>query len=410
MIDMFRFLKNLKGNAKTCLVLDPLWTIPFNLFAPFATMYMFALGLGDVEIGLLLSIGMVCNFFIAIIGGVVTDKFGRRKMIIFADFVAWSIPVLIWAFAQNFWWFLAAALFNSIMHIGVVAFECSWVDDLEEKYLANAINWFHILFLSAVFASLISGFFVERYSLVPVMRILYLAAFIIMTTRVVLLIIFLKETERGKERMEAVKGISVLSQLSGLKDVFLQVIRSRPMRRVLIMLPMASIFQMIMGTFFALYATQELEIGEYFLAYFPVIRAGVSLLFYFFIQNKLGHFKLQNLMAFGLGLFIIGHVLLLTAPPQNIPWLLVYALMDAWAAALFWPRMDNMLFASVDPTERARCRSVINVVVLAMTSPFGLLAGLLSDMDRRLPFVLNMILFLCMMIFITRPQKDAVKA
>ena len=406
LIEMIRSFGRLKKNPKAVLLLDPLWTIPFNLYLPFATLYMFALGLGDVEIGILLSVGMFANFIMALLGGVITDKFGRKRTLLWGDFIAWSIPVLILAFAQNFWWFLIAALFNSIMHIAQIAFECCWLDDMEEDEMPIFINLLHILWLTAVFAALVSGFFVERYSLVPVMRILYLFAFVVMTGRLVIMKFVLNETKRGNERMEATKESSIINQLSGYKDVFLLILKTPPMRRLLILLPMVSIFQMITGTFFALYMTQDLQINEYFLAYFPVIRAGVGLLFFFFIQNRLGRFKRLHLMGVGMVLFIAGHIMLLTAPPQNIPWLLVYALMDAWAAALFFPRLDALVFSSIDAEERARCRSLINVLVLAIVSPFGFLAGYLSDINRRLPFGLNMVLFACMICFLLIVDKN----
>ena len=406
MREMFTFLKNLKGNPKCIFMVEPLWGAPFNMFAPFATLYMFALGLGDVDIGLLLSIGMFANFIMALLGGVLTDKFGRKRTLLIADFLCWSIPVLILAFAQNFWWFLASALFSSLVHIAVVAFECTWQDDTEESKLPKLVNWFHIFWLGAVFFALVSAYFVEHHDLVIVMRVIYLFAFISMSIRIVILTFTLKETERGKERMAATKNLSIIQQLSGYKEVFFQIMRTHRMRRMLIWMPMVNIFMMITGTFFALYATQNLEISDYFLAYFPVIRAGVSLLFFLFIQNRLMGYNPKYLMAVGLVLYVAGHILLLIAPPQNITWLWAYALVDAWAASLFLPRLDALLFGSIDPTERARCRSLINVVVLAATSPFGILAGFLSDMDRRLPFVLNMILFICLFFLILVPRRE----
>jgi len=404
--EMIGFLSALKGNPKICLVLDPLWTAPFNMFQPFVALYMFSLGLGDVEIGMLLSVGIFAQVIMALLGGVVTDKFGRRKMTLFADFTAWNIPVLIWAFAQNFWWFFVAAIVNSVFHIGIVAFECSWLDDTEEHKLPKLINWLHILFLATVFFALISGFLVDRYTVVPAMRALYLFAFVSMGIRMVILYFRLEETKIGKARMAATKDKPILQLLSGYKDVFLQIIRSRAMRRILILLPMVGIFQMVTGTFFALYATQDLGLGASVLAYFPVARAGVALLFFFFIQTRLERFDPRHLMCIGLILYVSGHGLLLAAPPQNLVWLGAYALMDAWAAALFLPRLDTLVFSSIDATERARCRALINVIVLAVTSPFGYLAGVISDMDRRLPFVLNIFIFMCLIFFVLYNGKD----
>ena len=398
--DMLRFLKALSGNPKTCLLTEPFWSIPFNMFFPFVTLYMFAIGLDDVEIGTLLTVGMFANFIMALFGGVAVDKFGRRKTLIVGDFFAWSVPVLLWAFSQNFWWFLTASLFNSVSQLAMVSFECNWQDNLKEHKLPKLINWFHIFFLTSIFFVLIPGYFIERYSVEPVMRVIYLFAFVSMTSRLVILIFFLKETKRGKERIEATRDKTILQLMLGYKEVFFQIIRSKSMVGLLILIPMVSIFQMITGTFFALYATQDLKIGESFIAYFPVIRAGVALLFFLFIQNRLGRFNTRRLMCVGVVLYMVGHGMLLVAPPQNTLWLVAYVLVDAWASALFLPRLDDLVFSSIDPTERARCRSLIVMVGLAVSSPFGYLAGLLSDMDRRLPFAFNMLLFICIIYFV----------
>jgi len=353
--------------------------------------------------------GLFFQFIMSLLGGVLTDKFGRRKTLIIVDFISWNIPVLLWAFAQDFRWFLAATIINSAFQIGVVAFECSWLDDTEEEIRPKIIYWFHTFWLLMVFFALISAFLVERLDIVTAMRAIYLFAFVIMGIRIIILCLWLKETKIGKERMEATKDKSIWQLLSGYKEVFLQIIRSRPMRRLLVLLPIVSIFQMVTGTFFALYATQDLGLGDYVLAYFPVVRAGISLLFFFFIQNHLGRFKVHYLMGLGLALYVAAHALLLAAPPQNLTWLGAYALMDAFAASLFMPRMDGVIFGSIDPVERARCRSLINVIVLAITSPFGYLAGLLSDMDRRLPFVLNILLFVILIVFLLKKEKHEVE-
>ena len=44
-------LKNLTGNPRGCVYTEPLWGIPFNLYAPYASVYMVALGLSDAQIG-----------------------------------------------------------------------------------------------------------------------------------------------------------------------------------------------------------------------------------------------------------------------------------------------------------------------------------------------------------------------
>ena len=51
-------LINLKGNPRACVYTEPLWGIPYNLFFPYASVYMLSLGVKDAQIGLIASVGM----------------------------------------------------------------------------------------------------------------------------------------------------------------------------------------------------------------------------------------------------------------------------------------------------------------------------------------------------------------
>ena len=46
------------GNPRTLVLIEPLWGIPYNLIAPFATLYMYTQGITDVQIGTILSVSM----------------------------------------------------------------------------------------------------------------------------------------------------------------------------------------------------------------------------------------------------------------------------------------------------------------------------------------------------------------
>jgi hypothetical protein len=51
--------------------------------------------------------------------------------------------------------------------------------------------------------------------------------------------------------------------------------------------------------------------------------------------------------------------------------------------------MDSLIVMAVEPNERARTFSILFVIVIAFTSPFGWIAGQLSEINRTLPFVVN---------------------
>ena len=409
--DMFSFLIKLKGNAKASLLTEPLWSVPFNLYAPFFTLYMFQLGVLDVQIGLLLALGRLVQVFTALLGGVVTDKYGRKLVTFIGDSLAWSIPVLIWAFAQNFWWFLVAALINSMWQITGVSWECLWLDDIskDEKKIAQVFNWLYISGLLAVFFAPIAGIFVGQYGLVPVVRVIMIFTFISMTAKFILLYFYSTETERGKERMQEYKNTSLAQMLLGYKDVFKQLIKSQGMLRAMSLQSLAQVTILVSTTFFALFATQNLGLPESFLAYFPILRAGIMLVFLFVIQNRLYKFKQQHVMLVGIMLFIAAQGVLISSPVENWTLPALYIIMEACATAMLLPRIDTLAAGAIDPKERARIRGLFNVVILAVSSPFAYIAGVLSDTDRRLPFVLNMGLFAVMMLFVFIEGKDKQK-
>jgi len=124
------------------------------------------------------------------------------------------------------------------------------------------------------------------------------------------------------------------------------------------------------------------------------------LIFLFAIQNRLNKFKQRHIMLVGILLFIAAQWVLVASPAEN--WFLpaLYIVMEACATASLLPRIDTLAAGAIDPKERARIRSLFNVVILAVSSPFAAIAGVLSDVDRRLPFMLNVGLFAVMIIFV----------
>lgn len=409
MRELFAFFANVKGNLRPSLWTEPMWGIPFHLYWPFFTLYMYQLGVLDRQIGLLLALGRLIMVFSALLAGIVTDRFGRRLVTAVGDIVSWSVPVLIWMLAQNFWWFLAAAIIHGLMQISTVSWECLWIDDISEDAdkIRNFFNWLYISGLLAVFFAPIAGVFVGRHSLVPVVRALLGFAFVSMTAKFVVMYIYTRETERGMEKMRETRGVSFASQLAGYWGVFLRIAKDRNMVRALSLQSLAQVTLLISATFFALYVTQNLGLPDEFLAYFPILRSAVMLSFLFFVQNRLYAFSEKKVMYCGVALFVASHGALLVSPEGG--WLLpaVYVFIEACAAALLLPRIDTMAASSMDPKERARIRSLFNMAILAVVSPFAFVAGQLSALDRRLPFVLNAGVFLLMLLFVAAGGKAA---
>ena len=404
---LFGALLSLKGNPRACVYTEPLWGIPYNLYLPFHTLYMFSLGVTDVQIGLLISIGMFLQMFSSLLSGVLSDKFGRRETTLWADIVSWTIPCLIWAFARDFRWFFAAALFNGMLMITHNSWQCLLIEDADQNQFVTIYYWVHIAGLLSVFFAPLSGYFIGRFSLIPVMRVLFFISAAVMTSKFIILYVYSTETRQGRIRMKETKNISLPQMVFGYKDVLIQIFKTPATLRVLVLISLLNIQQLISANFFSLYVTQNLHIPEQYLAAFTIVRAVIMLLFFFFAQAGLAKIPSSTVMLGGLVMYIGGHALLLRTPAGAVPLLFFYAAMDACAAALFLPRRDALLMRSMDPKERPRIMSLLTVIMLGVSSPFGYVAGFLSNLNRGWPFMLNVALFLLMGCLIVIEKKKS---
>jgi MFS family permease len=390
---LFTSLKELKGNARGCVYTEPLWGIPYNLYAPYASIYMIALGLTDKQIGLTVSVSWALQIVFALLSGVITDKLGRRLTTLLSDLFSWVIPALISAIALNFWYFLGAALFNSFWRVSHNSWTCLMVEDTDPEQLVDIYSWVYIAGLLVAFFAPLAGLLIKAYTLVPTMRGLYLFAAFMFTVKCIATYRLTRETEQGRLRMQATKDQSVFSVLGEYRGVFGQLLKTPQTLYIAGIMVLMSIFLTINGTFWAILVTQKLHIPAQNLAIFPFIRSVTMLVFFFAVVPRLRghHFQLPLVLGF-IGT-VLSQLLLVSMPEKSYVLLLVSVILDACCSAMADPLLDRLMVVSVDPKERARIQSILYVGIILITSPFGWIAGTLSQINRTFPFLLN-ILFL----------------
>jgi MFS family permease len=366
---------------------------------------MAALLLTDRQIGMVMSVSMFFRAGAALFSGAVTDKLGRKMTTLVFDVLSWSVPALLWAFSQNFWWFIIAASFNGMMQITDNSWTCLLVEDADKSAMVRIFSWVHMSgHLAVVFAPL-AAVLVNRLTIVPAMRIIYIFTFISMTLKFILLYIYSDETEVGKVRKRETSGMSIWKIMSGYGRIFARIFASPDMILALLFAAIFGITNMVMGTFFGLYATGSLQIPEHFLAYFPILRSLIIAFFLFIVLPKLERFGFRLPMLAGLLFYAAAHITLISAPADTVYILFVYIFLEAVAFSLVMPRCDSLIVLLVEPSERARIRGLMTVVILGISIPFGYFAGWLSDTDRRFPFMLNIAIFAIAFIIIALNKK-----
>ena len=394
-----------KGNPRTLVLIEPLWGIPYNLIAPFSTLYMYTQGITDVQIGLILSITMVVQVFFSFFGGILTDKLGRKFTTMMGDFFGWTLACLIWAISNNFWLFLAAAILNCFEQINQTAWYCLLIEDANPKDLVGIYTWVNIGGLVAIFFAPLSGLFVSSYSVVPVVRVLYALFSLTMVTKTFITFKFCHETKQGKIRRAETKGVSVFHMLGEYRQLIPLLLKDKGVLKAVAVSVILYITNIVSTNFFSLYVTQRLGLSENYLALFPILNAAVMLIFMVGIQHRMSAAKFRVPLWVGLGLYCVAALALIFSPADNLGFVLVYVFAAAVAAALVNPRKDALLQLNINPQERARLNALIMASTIALSSPFGYLAGWLSSLDRRLPFAFTFLLFITAMVVIGRIQE-----
>lgn len=399
-------LFTIKGNPRVCVFIEPLWGIPNSLIAPFTAVYMRAMGISDLQIGLAISLAFVVQVFCAFFGGIIADRLGRKNTTMLGDVIGWVIPCLIWAGAKEYWHFALAMMLNGFEQVNQTAWVCLLIEDAPEKDVLNMWNWVSIAGLMAVFFSPLSGALISMYSLVAVMRVLYAVFGISMIIKCIITLRYTTETTQGLIRRRETAGLSILSQFKGYGRLVPEMIKNSGTMRVLVIMVVLSITAMVNNNFYSLYVTGALGIPENYLAYLPIIRAVVMLVFFFAVQNWMDRFRLKLPMSLGLILYILAQLVVIFSPPQNIVTLICYTLFEAIANGLVFPRKELMAAIFVDKQERARIIALLTTFMMAISAPFGWITGAMSKADGRLPFVLSLSLFMIALLTILTMKEN----
>jgi len=404
---LFQTLRELKGNPRVTVLTEVMFGIPYNLFAPFLSVYMLAFGVTDQQIGGIASLGLVVQIFSAILSGAIVDKFGRRLTLFLCDILCWGVPCLIWAVAQDVRFFVAAAVMNSLWRISHTAWTCLMVEDAEERHLVHIWTWIMIFAVCSAFFAPLGGWFVNRYGLIPAARGLFLFGFVVLMAKFVVLYVYSHETARGVQRMAETRHRSIVSLLGEYRSVFGQILHSKPILAALSLMVITNIYTTVSGNFWGVLFTGKLGFSNSQISTYVAIRSIIMTISFFLIGPRLTNLRRFRLPLWaGFAAFLVSQLLLVVMPPHAAFLLVISVVLEAIASALVSPMTESLLAVSLESNERARVSAMVYVTLIILISPFGWIAGQLSGMDRSLPFALNMILFaigLVLVWFIGRP-------
>lgn len=409
---MLSFLMGLKGNARACLWPEPLWGIPYNLYLPYASLYMAALGLSPAQIGYVASINIVSQVIFAVLSGVLTDKLGRRWTTFLFDTLSWSVPEFLWMISQDFRWFAAAAVFNGAWRVTENSWSLLLIDDMKQEDIMPAFSLTQMLGLFSAFFAPLSKLAIDAFGLVPTMRVLYGVTFVSMTIKFILVQKFSVETSVGRRRMEATKSKSIFRLLYECKDVYIRTVLNRRMLLTFGIVASYSLVTTLTNSYWSLLACRELGIAQGNVVFFSTTKSLMTLLCVLFLVPRVTRLPMKRPMLAGLAMHITAMALLLASPRGTaaVFMLLLSTLLEAAALSILSPSTSSLMFINAGEEERARVCGLVYGTVSLLTAVFPSLIGQMAEVSLRLPFAVCIALFVFAGVLVTllsrMPQQE----
>jgi MFS family permease len=419
---LWRTLVELRGNPRACVWTEPLWGLSMALVLPYASVFMLALGLHDAQIGFLATVAMLSQVVFGLAGGIITDRLGRRATTAWFDVIAWVIPCLLWAFAENFWFFLAASLVNGALQVTQNSWDCLMVEDAERGQLTRIYSLVKVASdCSALFAPL-AAVLVAQLGLEPAVRILYVNAAVVMTAKIVLLYLWSRETRQGTVRMAATRRQSVWRLLAGYRGVLGLLLRSRGSLLALAVAALVAAVTLVNGTFWQVVVSQHLHVPDALLPFFPMVRSVLSVIFFFTLIPLLTTaVDLRRATVWGFGVHLAGQLALVAIPASDgaatgstYALLGLCLLLDSFGAGMLFMLSESLVALHVDQAERSRVMALQRTCIMLAAAPFGWISGWLSGIDRTYPFMLTSALLVVGLVLVmvrwvpTHPDAEAV--
>jgi MFS family permease len=390
---------------------EPLFAVAYGLYNFYMALYMKSQGLSDLQIGYLITIQFITSLILSFFAGPIVDRFGRKRTLLVAEFIAYSGSLLIWFFAQSFFMFMLGSIVFGFSSIVMIAWTCFVVEDCNSEQRVATFNLTSGIMLCSGFVAPIAGIIVNSMGIVNGQRLILLIAAALFAIRNLLRNHYGHETRTGAIIMEQHRQRESKIQLLDLyKRAFHVIIRS-PL--ILGAMAFGLLFQtmMIVASFttvcryFVPYLTEALGFDIARVSVVGIFSSVSMLVVFVFVTPKLLKNDHRMVMLYAI-LSLIAATAILLMMPANTFWLLIVGIvLYSIGYQVLFPFVQSMLADATEGNERAGIYSLQSILVGTSTAVAGIVAGSLYTVNPKLLFGASLVILILMMILVAILRK-----
>jgi len=349
-----------------------------------------AVGLSEIQIGLLSTIITLSSIVFPIVGGYLADRFGRKRTLMLFDTLSWIPSLAIWIVTRNFWYAFAAYVLEGLACVIYSVWDCLLVEDTAPKGRSGIYGYTSLIYNLGTFSTPIAGYLIGSFGVDSGMRTLFTAALVSIALMIGIRQVYLREPEVGYQIMKEKKIAGLKGYLSSLL-----IIRKNQVISALLFISAVSSFYYSVRIYLSLLLITKngLGLSEELASWMPLAISLSALTLNLFVVPKLttrSSYSKTLILSHLLG--SVGLMLLIFSPKGTLyPVFISGILLGIYQSSSF--SVSKTFLANeievTDPKARAKILSVTTTFSSLVSLPVPVLAGYLFSLEPRFPFILT---------------------
>jgi DHA1 family multidrug resistance protein-like MFS transporter len=393
----------MRGNLLTLIASWLFVFFTFSLVFSFESPFFRELGAPPFIIGLMGSVGAATLGLVRIPGAYITDKYGRKQIIVTMTFLI-AFSFVFYVFAPDWRFVLIGMVISNLSLIYQPALDAILADSIPPEkrgmgYAATNV----IPNIPTVFAPALAGYLVEIYGIVPGMRIVYTIVFFCMLAAAIIRLLFLKETLKNpqKIRLAEVK-VAFRNSLQAILEAWRDM--SGSLKFLTLAFLVSAFEEPMFRMFTSLYVFDVIGLGKLEWGLANTASVAATLAFGFPMGKLVDKIGRKKSIVFANFIFISATVAFLMAGDLNH--LIVVFLMFAIGGSLLGPAYSALLADMIPREKRGRIMGTIVTLNILATVPASALAGFLYGVQPSHPFTLVVLLAIAVTLIIFLAVKE----